>query len=244
MKRKEITEFNEAFGYPAPLKPTTLANHGLRGKLIIEELEEYRDACRSKNIVEIADAIGDMLYLVLGAAVEHGLEIEPVFDEIHRSNMSKLGENGLPIRREDGKVLKGPNYFKPNISKTLVHSMNYEPGVEYSPDKTICEIDVDVEKYVTTVVDVVANYFDVTVNALAGPKRVHPLTIARHIISYLCYKRYVYWSVFGKSLSAIIQRDRTSFIHGNKFVNDSMDYDEKLELAVKEITEKLKKELR
>jgi predicted HAD superfamily Cof-like phosphohydrolase len=235
MKRKEITEFNEAFGYPAPIKPTTSANHSLRAKLIIEELEEYRDACKSKNIVEIADAIGDMLYLVLGAAVEHGIEIEPVFNEIHLSNMSKLGEDGKPIYREDGKVLKGSNYFKPNISKTLVHSMNYKPGVEWTPDKTICELDVEVEKYVNTVVDVTANYFDITVNSLAGPSRKQPIAIARHIISYLCYKRYTYWSVFGKELSSIIHRDRTSFIHGNKLVGELINYDEKVELAVKDI---------
>ena len=99
MKRKEITEFNEAFGCPAPKKPTTVANSKLRSKLIIEELTEYNDAVKDNDIVEIADAIGDMLYLVLGAAVEHGIEIEPVFDEIHLSNMSKLDSDGKPINR-------------------------------------------------------------------------------------------------------------------------------------------------
>ena len=243
MKRREITEFNEAFGYPAPKKPTIKANNKLRSKLIIEELTEYNDAVKDNDIVEIADAIGDMLYLVLGAAVEHGIEIEPVFNEIHRSNMSKLGEDGKPIYREDGKVLKGSNYFKPNISKTLVHSINYKPGVKFTTDKTILELDVEIEKYINTVIDVTADYFDVTVNSLAGPSRKQPISIARHIISYLCYKRYDYWSIFGKELSSIIHRDRTSFIHGNKLVSQLINYDNKVELAVKDITKTVTAEL-
>ena len=70
---------------------------------------------------EVADALGDMLYILCGTIIEHGLQdkIEDVFNEIQRSNMSKLDEDGQPIFREDGKVLKGPNYFKPNISKIL-----------------------------------------------------------------------------------------------------------------------------
>ena len=86
-----------------------------------EENEEYLEAVQNNDIVEIADALGDMLYILCGTILEHGLQhkIEEVFDEIQRSNMSKLGEDGKPIYREDGKVMKGPNYFKPNFSDIL-----------------------------------------------------------------------------------------------------------------------------
>jgi len=93
----------------------------LRFNLMKEENEEYLEAAKNKDLVEIADALGDMLYILCGTIIEHGLQhkIEEVFDEIQRSNMSKLGEDGQPIYREDGKVMKGPNYFKPNFDKIL-----------------------------------------------------------------------------------------------------------------------------
>jgi predicted HAD superfamily Cof-like phosphohydrolase len=86
-----------------------------------EENEEYLEAATNKDLVEIADALGDMLYILCGTIIEHGLQhkIEEVFDEIQKSNMSKLDENGKPIFREDGKVLKGNNYFRPNIASIL-----------------------------------------------------------------------------------------------------------------------------
>lgn len=86
-----------------------------------EENEEYLEAAKENNLVEVADALGDMLYILCGTILEHGMQhkIEDVFNEIQRSNMSKLGANGMPIYREDGKVMKGPNYFKPNIIKIL-----------------------------------------------------------------------------------------------------------------------------
>ncbi|WP_157207827.1 pyrophosphohydrolase domain-containing protein [Mariniflexile maritimum] len=93
----------------------------LRFNLMKEENEEYLEAANNNDLVEVADALGDMLYILCGTIIEHGMQykIEEVFDEIQRSNMSKLGENGEPIYREDGKVLKGPNYFKPNIESIL-----------------------------------------------------------------------------------------------------------------------------
>ena len=93
----------------------------LRFNLMKEENEEYLEAVENNDIVEIADALGDMLYILCGTILEHGLQhkIEEVFDEIQRSNMSKLGQDGNPIYREDGKVMKGPNYFKPNFSTIL-----------------------------------------------------------------------------------------------------------------------------
>ncbi len=93
----------------------------LRFNLMKEENEEYLEAVKNNDIVEIADALGDMLYILCGTILEHGLQhkIEAVFDEIQRSNMSKLGEDGKPIYREDGKVMKGPNYFKPSFEAIL-----------------------------------------------------------------------------------------------------------------------------
>ncbi|PQJ79450.1 nucleoside triphosphate pyrophosphohydrolase family protein [Polaribacter porphyrae] len=93
----------------------------LRFELMKEENEEYLEAAQNNDLVEVADALGDMLYILCGTIIEHGMQdkIEEVFNEIQRSNMSKLGEDGKPIYREDGKVLKGPNYFKPNITAIL-----------------------------------------------------------------------------------------------------------------------------
>jgi predicted HAD superfamily Cof-like phosphohydrolase len=93
----------------------------LRYHLMKEENEEYLEAVLNNDLVEIADALGDMMYILCGTIIEHGLQdkIEAVFDEIQRSNMSKLDEEGNPIYREDGKVMKGPNYFKPNFSRIL-----------------------------------------------------------------------------------------------------------------------------
>ncbi|NBO99565.1 MAG: hypothetical protein EBU90_05490 [Proteobacteria bacterium] len=93
----------------------------LRFLLMKEENEEYMEAASKEDPVEIADALGDMLYILLGTAIEHGMQdyLADVFHEIHRSNMSKMDENGKPILREDGKILKGPNYFRPNIKQIL-----------------------------------------------------------------------------------------------------------------------------
>ena len=84
-----------------------------------EENKEYLEAANNSDMIEVADALGDMLYILCGTIIEHGMQdlIEDVFEEIQKSNMSKLGIDGNPIYREDGKVLKGPNYFKPNFKK-------------------------------------------------------------------------------------------------------------------------------
>ena len=86
-----------------------------------EENEEYFEAARNKDMIEVADALGDMLYILCGTILSHGMQhkISEVFEEIQRSNMSKLGADGEPIYRNDGKVLKGPNYFKPDIKSIL-----------------------------------------------------------------------------------------------------------------------------
>ena len=91
----------------------------LRFDLMSEENNEYINAANNNDIIEVADALGDMLYILCGTIIEHGMQdiIEPIFDEIQKSNMSKLGLDGNPLYREDGKVLKGPNYVKPNFDK-------------------------------------------------------------------------------------------------------------------------------
>jgi len=119
-----VHEFHSAFGLGINNEPTGdlgESKNMLRFNLMKEENEEYLEAVQNNDIVEIADALGDMLYILCGTIIEHGLQhkIEAVFDEIQRSNMSKLGEDGNPIYREDGKVLKGPNYFKPNFEEIL-----------------------------------------------------------------------------------------------------------------------------
>ena len=119
-----VKEFHTAFGLG--MSNNLKADLGeqknlLRFNLMKEENEEYFEAVQNHDLVEIADALGDMLYILCGTIIEHGLQhkIEAVFDEIQRSNMSKLDVDGKPIYREDGKVLKGPNYFKPNFEEIL-----------------------------------------------------------------------------------------------------------------------------
>lgn len=120
---KQVQEFQEKFKQPVgkDLNFVEYSRAKLRFNLMKEENEEYMEAVDQGDLVEIADALGDMLYILCGTIVEHGMQdkIVEVFDEIHRSNMSKLGEDGEPILRADGKILKGKNYFKPNISKIM-----------------------------------------------------------------------------------------------------------------------------
>ncbi|MFV5692746.1 hypothetical protein ACM55K_12030 [Flavobacterium sp. LT1R49] len=119
-----VKEFHTAFKIGHNEIPTANlgeSKHTLRYNLMKEENEEYLEAVQNNDLIEIADALGDMMYILCGTIIEHGLQhkIEAVFDEIQRSNMSKLDAEGKPIYREDGKVMKGPNYFKPNFSKIL-----------------------------------------------------------------------------------------------------------------------------
>jgi len=120
---KAVETFHKAFGqengtYPRPL---TRDEYDLRYKLMAEENYEYLEACEANSLVEIADALGDQLYILCGTILKHGMQhiIEDVFDEIHASNMSKLGEDGKPVLRDDGKILKGPGYFRPDLTKFI-----------------------------------------------------------------------------------------------------------------------------
>lgn len=118
-----VEKFHNAFGqdngtYPRPL---TKDEYELRYKLMAEENDEYKEACEDNSLIEIADALGDQLYILCGTILRHGMQhiIEDVFDEIQASNMSKLGEDGKPVLREDGKILKGPGFFRPDLSKFI-----------------------------------------------------------------------------------------------------------------------------
>jgi len=119
-----VKTFHEAFLIANNHTPTLLekpADYELRHRLMHEENEEYLEACQKGNLTEVADALGDQLYILCGTLLRHGLQgkIEEIFLEIQRSNMSKLDANGQPIFREDGKVLKSELYFKPNIASIL-----------------------------------------------------------------------------------------------------------------------------
>ncbi|MGB5237756.1 MAG: nucleoside triphosphate pyrophosphohydrolase family protein [Flavobacteriaceae bacterium] len=126
MKHKiaSVALFHKSFGLGisnAPQADLGYEKNQLRFNLMDEENKEYFEAAQRNDLVEVADALGDMLYILCGTILEHGMQhkIEEVFEEIQKSNMSKLGANGKPIYREDGKVLKGPDYFKPDIKRIL-----------------------------------------------------------------------------------------------------------------------------
>tara|TARA_B100001142_G_C13938065_1_gene502028 strand:+ start:51 stop:437 length:387 start_codon:yes stop_codon:yes gene_type:complete len=119
-----VAKFHDVFNIGNEMSPKAVVGedvYRLRYNLMSEENEEYLDACKEGDLVEIADALGDQLYILCGTILKHGLQhkIEEVFEEIQRSNMSKLDPEGKPIFREDGKILKGENYFKPNIKEIL-----------------------------------------------------------------------------------------------------------------------------
>ncbi|HCD22327.1 MAG TPA: hypothetical protein DEQ44_00035 [Flavobacteriaceae bacterium] len=119
-----VQAFHTAFGLgysQTPLATLGVDKNNLRFRLMDEENKEYLEAAMAGDLVEVADALGDMLYILCGTIIEHGLQdkIEAVFAEIQRSNMSKLGVDGQPIYREDGKVMKGPNYSPPDLARVL-----------------------------------------------------------------------------------------------------------------------------
>jgi len=123
-KINKVREFQEVFRIGNRENPEVNIGEKemmLRYNLLKEENEEYLEACKNGDLAEVADALGDQLYIIFGTILRHGLQhkIEEVFDEIQRSNMSKLDEKGEPIFREDGKVLKSKNYFRPDIKKIM-----------------------------------------------------------------------------------------------------------------------------
>lgn len=118
---EKVKEFMQKFGQTVRTKPEFPDNDTvhLRVDLIEEELKELAEAIAERNIVEVADALTDILYVVYGAGHTFGIDLDKTFAEVHRSNMSKLGEDGKPIYREDGKILKGPNYTPPDLTFIL-----------------------------------------------------------------------------------------------------------------------------
>jgi len=111
--------FMKTFGQEVKSKPSFSADkiNKLRIDLIKEELDELQEAMKNNDLLEVADALTDILYVTYGAGHAFGINLDKCFDEVQNSNMSKLGENGEPIYNESGKVMKGPNYFKPDLSK-------------------------------------------------------------------------------------------------------------------------------
>ena len=114
-----VKKFMETFGQEVKTKPEFPSEKvvKLRYDLIKEELEEFEQALKDKNLTEVADSLTDILYVTYGAGVAFGIDLDKCFNEVQKSNMSKLGADGKPIYNKDGKVMKGPKYFKPDLSK-------------------------------------------------------------------------------------------------------------------------------
>ena len=117
----KVKIFMETFGQEVKTKPSFSTDkiNSIRYDLIKEELEELKEAMENKDLLEVADALTDILYVTYGAGHAFGIDLDQCFDEVQNSNMSKLGKDGKPIYNETGKVMKGPKYFKPNLSKFL-----------------------------------------------------------------------------------------------------------------------------
>ena len=116
---QKVKIFMQTFGQEVKLNPSfsTEKINDLRYNLIKEELDELKRAMENKDLLEVADALTDILYVTYGAGIAFGIDLDKCFEEVQNSNMSKLGEDGKPIYNEAGKVMKGPNYFKPDLSK-------------------------------------------------------------------------------------------------------------------------------
>ena len=115
----KVGHFMKTFGQEIKIKPdlSTEKINKLRVSLINEELEEFKEAIKNNDLKEVADALTDILYVTYGAGHAFGINLDNCFDEVQQSNMSKLGDNGKPIYNDKGKVMKGPNYFKPDLTK-------------------------------------------------------------------------------------------------------------------------------
>ena len=115
----KVGTFMKTFGQEVKSKPSFSSNkiNKLRIDLIKEELDELQEAMKNNDLLEVADALTDILYVTYGAGHAFGIDLDICFDEVQNSNMSKLGENGEPIYNDSGKVMKGPNYFKPDLTK-------------------------------------------------------------------------------------------------------------------------------
>ena len=117
----KVKTFMETFGQEVKTKPSFSTDriNSLRYDLIKEELEELKEAMKNRDLLEVADALTDILYVTYGAGHAFGIDLDKCFEEVQSSNMSKLGEDGKPIYNESGKVLKGPKYYKPDLTKFI-----------------------------------------------------------------------------------------------------------------------------
>ena len=117
----KVQIFMETFGQEVKNKPSfsTEKINDLRYELIREELDEFKEALKNKDILEVADALTDILYVTYGAGHAFGIDLDKCFEEVQQSNMSKLNENGKPIYNESGKIMKGPSYFKPDLTRFI-----------------------------------------------------------------------------------------------------------------------------
>lgn len=136
---KDLWQFHKAFECPTSLTPKLPdeETRQLRLDLLEEEWEEYLKAEEENDLVEIADALADIIYIAYGTAVAYGLPMDRVFNEVHSSNMSKLGADGRPLRRADGKVMKGPNFRPPDIETILETTTNARDGEFQSAQLTL-----------------------------------------------------------------------------------------------------------
>ena len=118
----KVKIFMETFGQEVKNKPSFSSEkiNNLRYELIKEELDEFKEALKDKDILEVADALTDILYVTYGAGHAFGIDLDKCFNEVQKSNMSKLGEDGKPIYNDNGKVMKGPNYFRPDLGKYIL----------------------------------------------------------------------------------------------------------------------------
>ena len=118
---KKVGHFMKTFGQEIKTKPglSTDKINNLRVSLINEELDEFKEAIKNNDLKEVADALTDILYVTYGAGHAFGIDLDKCFDEVQQSNMSKLGDDGKPIYDDKGKVMKGPNYFKPDLTKFI-----------------------------------------------------------------------------------------------------------------------------
>lgn len=120
--RRQVGDFHRAYGLPIRSEPTAAVGPdqvALRQALIEEEVRELADAARAGDVVGVADALADIVYVAYGTAHVYGIDLDAVLDEVHASNMTKLGADGRPVRRADGKVLKGPGYRPPDVRAVL-----------------------------------------------------------------------------------------------------------------------------
>ena len=124
---KKVGVFMKTFGQEVKNKPSFSSDkiNRLRIDLIKEELDELNDAMKNRDLLEVADALTDILYVTYGAGHAFGIDLDKCFDEVQNSNMSKLDKNGKPIYNEAGKVMKGPSYFKPDLSKFINWDLNF-----------------------------------------------------------------------------------------------------------------------